>query len=156
MGRVHAQRRQHDIVSNIQFQPPVLQGDYFTIPSIAITDTEQRVEESKWKALKDSEDNYENIKTALTQPFEHVIDDAYHTGATGMEQRGFGMFTPKQIMEAMMTLYRNPSLPELEAALRRLLELMNWIKRSCYMTSKECKSSCCQIQRRCDNSWISA
>ena len=86
------------------------------------------MEESKWKPLKDLEDNYKNIKTALTQLFKHVIDDAYHTGATGMEQRGFGMFTPKQIMEAMMTLYRKPSLPELEAALRRLLEPMDWTK----------------------------
>ena len=42
--------------------------------------------ESKWKALKDIEDNYENAKTALTQLFEFVIDNVYHTGATGMGQ----------------------------------------------------------------------
>ena len=38
---------EHDLVLNIQYQPLVLQGDYFAITSTAITDTEQRVEESK-------------------------------------------------------------------------------------------------------------
>ena len=93
------------------------QGDYFAIPTTAITDTEQRVAESIWKALKDIEDNYENVKTVLTQLFEFVIDDAYHTGAMGMGQSEFGSLTPKQIMDNMMTLHGKPSLPELETPL---------------------------------------
>ena len=112
---------EHNLVSAINFRLPTSQGDYFQIPSTAITDTEQRVAESKWKALKDLEDNYNNVQTALTQLFEHVIDDAYHTGATGMGQRGFGNLTPKQILTQLMVLYGKPSLPELENALRQLL-----------------------------------
>ena len=103
-------------------------GDYFSIPITDITDTKQRVEESKWKALKDIEDNYENIKTTLTQLFEFVIKDAYHTGATGMGHHGFGSLTPKQIMDNMMTLYGKPSLPELETSLQHLLEPMDHSK----------------------------
>ena len=53
---------------------------------------------------------------ALAQHFEFVINDAYHTGATGMGQRGFDTLTPKHIMDNMMTLYGKPSLPELETS----------------------------------------
>ena len=70
-------------------------GDYVLITTTAIIDTEQQVEEPKWNALKDIEDNYKNVKTALTQLFEFVINNAYHTGATGMGQRGFGSLTSK-------------------------------------------------------------
>ena len=37
----------NNLVWNIRIRPPILQGDYFAIPPTAITDTEQRVEESK-------------------------------------------------------------------------------------------------------------
>ena len=84
--------------------------------------------ESKWKALKDIEDNYENAKTALTQLFEFVINNAYHTEARGVGQRKFGSLTPKQSMDNMMTLYGKPSLPELETLLQRLLEPMDCSK----------------------------
>ena len=67
------------------------------------------------------EDNYNNIQTALIQLFETVIDDAYHTGATEMGQRGFGNLTPQQILTQLMLMYGKPSLPELENALRQLL-----------------------------------
>ena len=60
--------------------------------------------ESKWKALKDIEDNYKKVKTALKQLFEFVIDDAYRTEARGMGQRGFGTLTPIQIMLSMICL----------------------------------------------------
>jgi hypothetical protein len=71
-------------VSTIRFCLPILQGNCFKIPATALTDTEQRVAESKWKALKYLEDNYNNIQTSLIQLFNNVINDAYHTGATGM------------------------------------------------------------------------
>ena len=58
-----------DLVSSVKFRQPVSQGDYFSIPATALTDTEQRVAESKWKVLKELEDNYKNVKTALTQLF---------------------------------------------------------------------------------------
>ena len=75
---------EQNLVSNINVCLPTAQGDYFSIPTTAITDTEQRVAESRWKALKDLEDNFKNIQTSLIQLFGHVLDDSYHTGATGM------------------------------------------------------------------------
>ena len=78
----------HRLVSTIKFRLPAPQGDYFQIPPTAIADMEQRVAESRWKALKGLKDNYNNIQTALIQLFEHVINEAYHTGATGMGQCG--------------------------------------------------------------------
>jgi hypothetical protein len=110
------------LVSTIKFCLPTPQGDYFQIPPTTITDTEQRVTESNWKALKDLEDNYNNIQTALTQLFENVINEAHYTGATGMGQRGFGNLTPPQIQNQLMLLYRKPSLPKLENALHQLLQ----------------------------------
>jgi hypothetical protein len=114
-----------NLVSTIRFCLPISQGDYFQIPTTAITDTEQRVAVLKWKALKDLEDNYNNNQTSLTQLFENVIDDAYHTGATGMGQQGFGNLTPQQILTQLMLLYGKPSLPELENVLHQLLLLMD-------------------------------
>jgi hypothetical protein len=73
-----------NLVSTIRFCLPIPQGNYFEIPLTALTDTEQRVTESKWKALKDLEDKFNNIQTSLIQLFKDVINDAYHTGATGM------------------------------------------------------------------------
>jgi hypothetical protein len=113
------------LVSTIKFCLPTPQGDYFQIPPTAITNTEQRVAESKWKALKDLEDNYNNIQMALIQLFKHVINEVYHTGATGMGQRGYGNLTPPQIQNQLMLLYGKPSLPELENALRQLLQPMD-------------------------------
>mgnify|MGYP000441937942 FL=1 len=115
----------HRLVSTIKFRPSTPQGDYFQIPPTAITDTEQRVAKSKWKALKDIEDNYNNIQTALVQLFEHVIDEAYHTGATGMGQCRYGNLTPPQIQDQLMLLYGKSSLPELENSLRQLLQPMD-------------------------------
>ena len=39
-----------------------------------------------------------------------------------MGQRGFGNLTPPQIQNQLMLLYGKPSLPELENALRQLLQ----------------------------------
>jgi len=39
-----------------------------------------------------------------------------------MGQRDFGNLTPKQILNQLMLLYGKPSLPELEASLRQLLQ----------------------------------
>ena len=124
-GYMHSVAEQ-DLVSNICFDH---QFHKEIISSVtAITDTEQRVKESKRKALKDIKDNYKNIKAALMQLFERVIDDVYHTGATCMGQQGFGVLMSKQIMYTLMALYRKTSLPELEMALRRLLEPMHQTK----------------------------
>ena len=95
-------------------------GDFFIIPSTAITDTEQRVKEKRWQAMKDLEGSFDAVCSALIQVFERVIDPAYHTGATGMCQRGFGYLTPRQILDRLIQMYGQPQLHELKAALKRL------------------------------------
>ena len=66
---------------------PAPQGEYFIIPITALTDTEQWVGEKRWILLKDVDDMFFNLYTALKQLLEYVIDDAYHSGATAMGQR---------------------------------------------------------------------
>jgi len=65
---------------------PYPMGEYFVIPLTALTDTQHRTEEKKWISSKDVEQNFFNVKTALVQIFEHVIDDAYHSGVTAIGQ----------------------------------------------------------------------
>ena len=76
-------------------------GEYFEIPVLAITETEQKTEERKWKAEKDLRDNFENDRTALRLLFERIIDQAYHLGGTGtggLARRGFGNNEPPEIL----------------------------------------------------------
>ena len=40
-------------------------GNYFIVPTTAITDTDQQSVERKWKSRKDLLDTYRNIYTAL-------------------------------------------------------------------------------------------
>ena len=56
----------------------------------------------------------------LTQIFKNAIPVAFHTGATGMGQRGFGTLTPKVILAWLIHLYSRPSFTELDQALTRL------------------------------------
>ena len=103
-------------------------GEYFEIPAHAITETEQKTEENKWKAEKDLQDNFENVRTALRLLFERIIDKAYHsggTGATGLAIRGFGNDEPPEIMARLQRLYGKPSLQELDQALLRLNDPMD-------------------------------
>ena len=44
---------------------PVDVGEYFTIPTVAITKTEIKTEENKWKANKDLRENFDNVRLAL-------------------------------------------------------------------------------------------
>ena len=62
------------------WQDPKDVGEYFEIPMLAITETEQKTEERKWKAEKDLRDNFENVRTALHLLFDRIIDQAYHSG----------------------------------------------------------------------------
>ena len=93
--------------------------------ALPLTDTEQRVKEKQEISLKDVEDNFFNLCTALKQLLDHVIDDAYHSGATAMGQRRFGNSTPKQIIDRLVALYGKPSIKEIESALVRLNEPMD-------------------------------
>ena len=83
------------------------------------------VEESQWKAQRELRDRFNYVKLALTQAFKDAIPDAYHTGATGMGQQGFGNLTPAQILACLMERYGKPSVPELKKALLRLHEPMD-------------------------------
>ena len=64
-------------------------GEYFEIPTIAITDTEQKTTENWWKANKSLHDNFKNVRTALILLFERIIDEAYHSGGTALLTKRF-------------------------------------------------------------------
>ena len=103
-------------------------GEYFEIPVLAITETEQKTEERKWKAEKDLRDNFETVRTALRLLFERIIAQAYHSGGTGtggLARRGFGNDEPPDILARLQRLYGNPSLQELDQALMRLNDPMD-------------------------------
>ena len=135
----------HDIASAMRFITPKPQGDYFAIPASTITNTEQCVDESKWKALKDPEDNFNNIQTTLIGLFEFVINDAYHTGVTRMGQRGGVNLTPKQILDKMSPHWRHcyisSSSPWADAN-----QLRSWC-----VTSKEYNFFSSRILRKTDS-----
>ena len=95
---------------------------------LAITETEQKTEERKWKAEKDLRDNFDNVRTALRLLFERIIDQAYHSGGTGtgdLARRGFGNDEPPDILARLYRLYGKPSLQELDQALMRLNDPMD-------------------------------
>ena len=103
-------------------------GEYFEIPTIAITDTEQKTAENRWKANKSLRDNFKNVRTALILLFERIIDEAYHSGGTGvagLARRGFGNDEPPDILSRLKRLYGKPSLQELDQALIRLNDPMD-------------------------------
>ena len=110
------------------WQDPQDVGEYFEIPAVAITETEQRSKENKWKAEKDLRDNFDNVRTALRLLFERIIDPAYHSGGTGtggLARRGFGNDEPPDILARLQRLYGKPSLQELDQALLRLNDPMD-------------------------------
>ena len=103
-------------------------GEYFEIPAVAITETEQKTAANRWKAAKALHDNFTNVRTALILFFERIIDDAYHSGGTGVAglgRRGFGNDEPPDILAHLKRLYGKPSLLELDQALHRLNDLMD-------------------------------
>ena len=40
---------------------------YYEIPATAITETEQRTEENKWRVKKEKQETFENLKIVLTK-----------------------------------------------------------------------------------------
>ena len=89
------------LYSTTPWSDPKDVGEYFEIPVLAITETEQKAEERKWKSEKDLRDNFENVRTALRLLFERIIDQAYHSGGTGtggLARRGFGNNEPPNIL----------------------------------------------------------
>jgi hypothetical protein len=116
------------LYSQTGWRDPPDVGEYFQIPSTAITETEQKSEENRWKANKNLRDTFKNIRTALILLFERIIDEAYHSGGTqvaGLGRRGFGNDEPPDIIARLKRLYGKPSLQELDQALLRLNDPMD-------------------------------
>jgi hypothetical protein len=116
------------LYSQTGWKDPPDVGEYFQIPSTAITETEQKSEENRWKANKNLRDTFKNIRTALILLFERIIDEAYHSGGTqvaGLGRRGFGNDEPPDIIARLKRLYGKPSLQELDQALLRLNDPMD-------------------------------
>jgi hypothetical protein len=116
------------LYSQTEWRNPPDVGEYFQVPTTAITETEQKSEENRWKANKNLRDNFKNIRTALVLLFERIIDEAYHSGGTqvaGLGRRGFGNDEPPDIIERLKRLYGKPSLQELDQALLRLNDPMD-------------------------------
>ena len=108
------------LVQNDPWVEPKDPGVCFAPSQAAVTDQIIKIERAKYDANKTLRDNFEAITLVLTQVFEEIIDDAYHTGATGMGQRGFGNLAPDKILHQLFHLYGKPSLQEIESALKRL------------------------------------
>ena len=68
------------LVSTTPWTVPDQVGEFFQVPIIAITDTDQRTEERKWTAKKTSENNDNNLDTCLVVMWTWIIPQAYHTG----------------------------------------------------------------------------
>ena len=113
------------LVQNDPWNAPVDPGPCFRPSASATSDRAIETERNAWDFLKDMSDTFDAVKLVLTQIFEEAIDDAYHTGATGMGQRGFGNLTPDRILERLMELYGRPSLAELKKAMQRLHDPMD-------------------------------
>ena len=76
--------------------PPIDVGEFFTIPSTALTETEQKSAHSEWKTQEDLRDTFKNVHTALKEMLERTIDEVYHSATMG--RRGFGNDDPPAIV----------------------------------------------------------
>ena len=85
---------EYALVSLRDYKEPADVGEYFEIPAWARTDTAQKSEERKWDAMKGKRDTFRNICTVLTSILEDGIEDAYHSGGTGLGDLGFGALDP--------------------------------------------------------------
>ena len=102
------------------WKDPADVGDYFIVPTTAITDTDQKSSERKYQARKHLMDTYRNMRTALRQLFDRAINHAYHSRGmtnTGMARQGFGNNEPPVILECLKRLYGTPILHELYQAI---------------------------------------
>ena len=55
----------YDLYSKAIWQDPADVRNYFIVPTTAITDTDHKPEERKWKLGKDLLNTYHNMRTAL-------------------------------------------------------------------------------------------
>ena len=118
-------RESFALYSTKECQEPADVGECFEIPPSSITDTEQRTDEKRWELQKEKRNTFENILMVLTKTFEDVIDPAFHTGIRVLATRGFGNTKPYDVLAHMHSIYKKPSLTELDGALLRLNEPMN-------------------------------
>ena len=66
--------KDYELYSSTRWQDPEDVGNYFIVPTTAITDTDQKSEERKWQAMKNLLDTYLNMRTALRQLFRGAIN----------------------------------------------------------------------------------
>ena len=70
--------KDYELYSSTRWQDPEDVGNYFIVPTTAITDTNQKPKEIKPKARKNLLDTYCNMYTVLQQLFERAINPVYH------------------------------------------------------------------------------
>ena len=85
---------EYALVSLREYDKPADVAEYFDIPSWARTDTAQKSKEIKWDIMKGKHDTFCNICTVLTSVLEDDVEDAYHSGGTGLGDLGFRALDP--------------------------------------------------------------
>ena len=106
------------LYTNKPWEAPIDVGEFFTVPSSALTEIEQKSARSEWKAQKDLRDTFKNVRTALKEMLERTINEVYHSATMG--RRGFGNDDPPAIVARLQRLYGKSSLQEIETSLSRL------------------------------------
>ena len=64
----------HAFFSTAAWRDRVNVGELFVVLETAITNTEQKTHKWMWQAIKDLQDNFNNVQTALKTIFERIID----------------------------------------------------------------------------------
>ena len=93
------------LFSSKEWKYPEEVGEYYKIPAIAITKTEQKTEENKWKVKKDKIEAFKNLKMVLTKMFDEVVNPVFHYGRRGLASKGFGTTPPVEILVNLQRLY---------------------------------------------------
>ena len=65
VSRLHDKSAAYALYPTNRFQDTEYLGNYFIVPTTAITNTDQKSEESQWQARKKLLDTYRNMRTNL-------------------------------------------------------------------------------------------
>ena len=63
-------------------------GKYYKIPVTEIIETEQGMEENKWKVKKEKRGTFKNLKIVLTKMSEEVVDPTLHSVSRVLGTKG--------------------------------------------------------------------
>ena len=117
--------KEYALISAIEYVEPADVGEFCVLSEGAKTDTLQRNEQMEWAAKRARRVTFEHIRTALTRILEVTIDVAYHAGNTAMADKGFGKYTPVEVLQHLQQRYGLPSYGEIDQAMARLQEPMD-------------------------------